>query len=241
MVLANHALSRNEDPLGKRFKRGRAESKNPWLTVVGIVAGVSHTELGVASQPEVYLPFQQNPGTTITLITRTVSDPRSLVASVRREVSALDRDLPVSNIKFMSEIVAGSVAQPRIYALLLGIFAGLALVLAAIGIYGVISYSVTQRTPEIGIRMALGAQTKNVMALIINQGIALAVVGIFLGLIVSLALTRVLASQLYGISSTDPVTFAAISVLLIFVAVTACCIPALRATKVDPMMAVRYE
>ena len=141
----------------------------------------------------------------------------------------------------MSEIVAGSVAQPRVYALLLSIFAGLALVLAAMGIYGVMSYSVTQRTPEIGIRMALGAQTKSVLALIVNQGIALAVVGIFLGLIISLVLTRVLASQLYGISSTDPVTFAAISVLLMFVAVAACYFPALRATKVDPMTAVRYE
>jgi predicted permease len=245
VVIINEAAARrfypNEDPLGKRFKQGRAESKNPWVMVVGIVGGVSHTALGVASQPEVYLPFQQNPDATITLVARTKSDPRGLAATVRREVSMLDKDLPVSNIKFMDEIVAGSVSQPRVYALLLGIFAGLALVLAAIGIYGVISYSVTQRTHEVGIRMALGAQTRDVLALIIKQGMALALVGIFLGLIVSLALTRVLASQLYGVSSTDPVTFAAISLLLIFVAVIACYIPALRATKVDPMIAVRYQ
>jgi putative ABC transport system permease protein len=245
VVIINEAAARrfypNEDPLGKRFKQGRAESRNPWVMVVGIVGGVSHTALGVASQPEVYLPFQQNPDATITLVARTRSDPRSLAATVRREVSVLDKDLPVSNVKFMDEIVAGSVSQPRVYALLLGVFAGLALVLAAIGIYGVISYSVTQRTHEVGIRMALGAQTKDVLALIIKQGMALALVGIFLGLIVSLALTRVLASQLYGVSSTDPVTFTAISLLLIFVAAIACYIPALRATKVDPLIAVRYE
>jgi putative ABC transport system permease protein len=245
VVILNEAAARRfyptEDPLGKRFKQGRAESKNPWVMVVGIVGGVSHTTLGVGSQPEVYLPFQQNPDATITLVARTKSDPRGLAAAVRREVSALDRDLPVSNLKFMDEIVAGSVSQPRVYALLLGIFAGLALILAAIGIYGVISYSVTQRTQEIGIRMALGAQSRDVLALIIKQGMALALVGILLGLLVSLALTRVLASQLYGVSSTDPWTFSAISILLMLVAILACYIPAWRATKLDPLLALRYE
>ena len=231
----------NEEPLGKRFKRGSVDSQNPWLTVVGVIGAVSHSSLQVASQPEVYLPFQQNPGLNLTLVARTSSDPKAFAGAVRREVSAMDNDLPVSNIKFMDEIVGKSVAQPRVYALLLGIFAGLALILAAIGIYGVISYSVTQRTHEIGIRMALGAQTRDVLALIIKQGMALALVGIFLGLLVSLALTRVLASQLYGVSSTDPVTYSAISLLLMFVALIACYIPALRATKVDPMIAVRYE
>ena len=231
----------NEEPLGKRFKRGSVDSQNPWLTVVGVIGAVSHSSLQVASQPEVYLPFQQNPGLNLTLVARTSSDPKAFAGAVRREVSAMDNDLPVSNIKFMDEIVGKSVAQPRVYALLLGIFAGLALILAAIGIYGVISYSVTQRTHEIGIRMALGAQTRDVLALIIKQGMALALVGIFLGLLVSLALTRVLASQLYGVSSTDPVTYSAISLLLMFVALIACYIPAQRATKVDPMIAVRYE
>jgi putative ABC transport system permease protein len=231
----------NEEPLGKRFKRGSVDSQNPWLTVVGVIGAVSHSSLQVASQPEVYLPFQQNPGLNLTLVARTSSDPKAFAGAVRREVSAIDNDLPVSNIKFMDEIVGKSVAQPRVYALLLGIFAALALILAAIGIYGVISYSVTQRTHEIGIRMALGAQTRDVLALIIKQGMALALVGIFLGLLGSLALTRVLASQLYGVSSTDPVTYSAISLLLMFIALIACYIPALRATKVDPMNAVRYE
>lgn len=231
----------NEEPLGKRFKRGRADSQNPWMTVVGLVAPVSHTSLQVAAQPEVYLPFQQNPGLNLTLVARTKSNPRAFSGVVRKEVSALDKDLPVSNIKFMDEIIGKSVAQPRVYALLLGIFAGLALILATIGIYGVMSYTVIQRTHEIGIRMALGARSADVLKLIIKQGMILGGGGVVIGLIVSFAMTRVLASQLYGITSTDPLTFAGISLVLIFVAVIACYIPAWRATKVDPMVAVRYE
>jgi putative ABC transport system permease protein len=231
----------NEDPVGKRFKRGRPDSKNPWLTIVGIVGAVSHTALESASQPEVYLPFEQNAGPNLTLVARTRSDPRAFAGAVRREVSALDKDFPVSNIKFMNEILSSSVAQPRVYALLLGIFAGLALILAAIGIYGVMSYSVTQRTHEIGIRMALGAQRGDVLKLIIKQGMILALAGIIIGLIASFALTRILASQLFGVSATDHVTFAAISILLVIVTVIACYIPAARATKVSPIVAVRYE
>jgi predicted permease len=231
----------NEDPVGKRFKRGRPDSKNPWVTIIGIVGAVSHTALEAASQPEVYLPFEQNPEPNITLVARTKSDPKAFTGAVRREVSALDKDSPVSNIKFMTEILRGSVAQPRVYALLLGIFASLALVLAAIGIYGVMSYAVIQRTHEIGIRMALGAQRNDVLKLIIKQGMTLAIAGIILGLIASFALTRIMASQLFGVSTTDHVTFAAISMLLVIVTVVACYIPAVRATKVNPMVAVRYE
>jgi putative ABC transport system permease protein len=231
----------NDEPVGKRFKRGRADSQNPWMTVVGVVGAVSHTSLQVASQPEVYLPFQQNPGLNLTLVARTRSDPKAFAGAVRREVSAIDRDLPVSNIKFMEEIIGKSVAQPRVYALLLGIFAGLALILASIGIYGVMSYSVTQRTHDIGIRMALGARPLDVLKMVIRQGMILGIAGIIIGLIVSFAVTRVLANQLYGLTATDPVTFTAISLLLMFVVLIACYIPALRATKVDPMIAVRYE
>jgi putative ABC transport system permease protein len=231
----------NEEPLGKRFKRGRADSQNPWLTVVGLVAPVSHTSLQVASQPEVYQPFQQNPGLNLTLIARTKSDPAAYAGAVRREVSALDNDLPVAHIKFMDEIIGKSVAQPRVYALLLGIFAGLALILASIGIYGVMSYTVTQRTHEIGIRMALGARPLDVVKLIVKQGMILGIAGIIIGLIVSFALTRLLASQLFGVTANDPITFIAIPLLLMFVALVACYIPAKRATKVDPMVAVRYE
>jgi putative ABC transport system permease protein len=231
----------NEEPIGKRFKRGKADSQNPWITVVGLVGAVSHTSLEVASQPEVYLPFQQNPGLNLTLIARTKSEPQAYANAVRREVSALDNDLPVSHIKFMDEIIGKSVAQPRVYALLLGIFAGLALILASIGIYGVMSYTVIQRTHEIGIRMALGARSLDVVKLIVKQGMILGIAGIIIGLIVSFALTRVLASQLFGVTANDPITFIAISLLLMFVALVACYIPAKRASKVDPMVAVRYE
>lgn len=231
----------NEDPVGKRFKVGRPDSKNPWLTIVGTVGAVSHTALEVASQPEIYLPFQQNPGTNLTLVTKTRSDPRAFSGAVRREISGLDKDFPVSNVKFMDDLIAKSVAQPRVYALLLGIFAGLALILAAIGIYGVMSYSVTQRTQEVGIRMALGAQRSDVLKLILKQGMILGLVGVIIGLLASFALTRVLSSQLYGVSSTDPMTFAGISLLLLLVVGLACSIPAFRATKVDPLIAVRYE
>ncbi len=231
----------NESPIGKRFKRGAADSRYPWWIVVGVVGSVSHTALEVASQPEMYVASQQDPAPKLTLVAKTSSDPRVLAATVRREVSALDRDLPVSNIRFMDEILARSVAQPRVYALLLGIFAGLALILAAIGIYGVMAYSVTLRTHEVGIRMALGAQRMDVLKLIIKQGMVLAIVGLIIGLVISFALTRILASQLYGVSSTDPLTFTAISLLLLLVAFIACYIPALRATRVDPMIAVRYE
>jgi putative ABC transport system permease protein len=231
----------NDEPLGKRFKRGRADSQNPWMIVVGVVGAVSHTSLQVASQPEVYLPFQQSPGLNLTLVARTRSDPKPFAGVVRREVAALDKDLPASNFKFMDEIIGKSVAQPRVYALLLAIFAGLALILASIGIYGVMSYSVTQRTHDIGIRMALGARPTDVLKLVISQGMILGISGVVIGLIVSFAVTRFLASQLYGITATDPVTFTAIAALLMLVALVACYIPARRATKVDPMIAVRYE
>ena len=230
-----------EDPIGKRFKQGRAESKNPWLTIVGVCGGVSHTALGVGAQPEIYTSFAQNPGPVITLVARTTSDPRNVAANVRGEVSALDKDLPASNIKFMDEIISGTVAQPRLYTLLLGIFAALALLLATIGIYGVMSYSVTQRTREIGIRMALGAQRGDVLKLVVKQGMFLALVGIIIGLIFSLVTTRVLASLLYGVSATDPWTFVIISILLVGITLLACLIPARKATKVDPMIALRYE
>jgi putative ABC transport system permease protein len=175
------------------------------------------------------------------LTIRTTSDPMSFVAAVRSQVSGLDKDLAVSNIATMNEIVSRSVAQPRFVLLLLGLFAALALVLAAVGIYGVMSYSVTQRTHELGIRVALGASSKDVVRLVVGQGMGLAVAGVGIGVAASLALTRVMESLLYGVSATDPVTYVVISLVLGVVAVMASVIPARRASKVDPMVALRYE
>ncbi|MDT5293950.1 MAG: putative transport system permease protein [Acidobacteriota bacterium] len=238
---AAHLLWPNEDALGKRMKKGKPDSKNPWVTVVGIVGGVSHTALGVSAQPEVYFPFPQSPSQTVTLVARTATDPKNFAAPVRREVGALDRGLPVSSIKFMDEILSGSVAQPRLYTLLIAIFAGLALLLAAIGIYGVMSYAVTQRTQEIGIRMALGAQPRDVLKLIVKQGMFLSLTAIVVGLVISFALMRVLSSLLYGVSTTDPLTFVGVPLLLAAVTALACYVPARKATKVDPLVAMRYE
>ena len=195
----------------------------------------------MGAQPEIYLPFLQSPSNTVTLVARTTTEPRAFTAAVRREVANIDHALPVSNIKFMDEIVAGTVAQPRLYALLIGIFAGLALLLAAMGIYGVMSYSVVQRTHEIGVRMALGAQRRDVMKLIVKQGMWLALVAIAIGLVLAFATTRVIQSLLFGVSSTDPVTFIGIPLLLALVMMIACYLPARKATKVDPLVAMRYE
>jgi len=172
---------------------------------------------------------------------RTESSPTSLVPAIRNEVLAMDRDQPISDAVSMEELLGSSVSKSRFSALLLSIFAGLALVLASVGIYGVMSYSVTQRSHEIGIRMALGAQRRDVVRMVVVHGMLLSLAGIAVGLVGSFALTRLLGGLLYGVSSTDPVTFAAISATLVLVALAACFIPARRASRVDPMVSLRYE
>ncbi|HKG21754.1 MAG TPA: FtsX-like permease family protein, partial [Blastocatellia bacterium] len=175
------------------------------------------------------------------LVVRTDVEPLSLAAAVREAVWGIDKDQPVSNVRTMKEVLSESIARQRFSMLLLGIFALLALVLAAVGIYGVMSYSAAQRTREIGIRMALGAQSRDVLRLAIGQGMRLALVGVAVGLIGALALTRLIESLLFGVSTTDPATFAVITILLVAVALLACYIPARRATRVDPLVALRYE
>ncbi|HEX8775381.1 MAG TPA: ABC transporter permease [Pyrinomonadaceae bacterium] len=242
VVVINETMARHywpgEDAIGKRLTMGFEKTPRE---VVGVVGDVRQNSLDVETPLAVYLPYQQFPYPGMTLVVRTVSDPASMAAAVRREVQAIDASLPVSNVRSMDEVVATSVSQRRFNMTLLGIFASVALLLSAVGIYGVMSYSVTQRTHEIGIRIALGAGSRDILRLVVGQGMLLTLIGVALGLAASLVLTRLMASLIYGVSATDPLTFAGVSLALALVALLACLIPARRATKVDPMEALRYE
>jgi putative ABC transport system permease protein len=231
----------NESPLGKRIRFGPPEDNEPWHTIVGVVGEVRSESLEVVRRRSIYVPYQQISVGDMTLTVRTATNPGSMVAAVANQVKDIDPDQPVSDVRTMSEVINRSVWQPRLYAILFGVFAAVALILASVGIYGVMSYAVTQRRNEIGIRMALGAQRRDVVKLVIVQGMAPALIGVALGIGASFTVTRVLSSLLFGVSATDPMTFAAIPLLLVSVALLACYIPARRATRVDPMVALRYE
>jgi len=232
----------NEDPVGKRIGAGRIQRPEDWIQVIGVVKDVRQFELTAEPRPQMYLSYRQagffEPRD---LVVKTDVDPTSLAATVRKAVWEIDKDQPVSNIKTMEEILLDSIARQRFSMLLLAIFAAVALVLAAVGIYGVMSYSVAQRTHEIGIRMALGAQTGAVLKLAVSYGLKLVIAGIAIGLIAAFALTRVMSTLLFGVTATDPMTFTLISLLLVCVAALASYIPARRATKVNPIIALRYE
>jgi putative ABC transport system permease protein len=212
-----------------------------WLTVVGVVADVKHTELSAEPRTEFYLSYQQTSFPSMSLVVRTASDPASLTTAIRKEVWAIDQDQPIARVETMDKLVATSVGRTRFNTLLLAVFAAVALVLSAVGVYGIMAYSVTQRTHEIGIRMALGAQTRDIFKMVIGHAMLLAVVGIGIGLTAAYFLTRVMSSLLFGVSATDPLTFAGVSLVLALVALLATYIPARRAMKVDPMIALRYE
>ncbi|HWN99499.1 MAG TPA: ABC transporter permease [Blastocatellia bacterium] len=239
-VIINQAFAERywpgEDPLGRRLSEGEG-----WLTVIGVVGDVRQSGLDQEAAPHVYAPYLQAPLRRSGVLVRTSSDPLSLVTAVRSQVSAIDPDQPIYNVHTMYELIAGSMSGRRLNLLLLGVFALTALTLASIGIYGVISYSVTQRIHEIGIRMALGAQSRDVLRLILKQGMTPVVVGMAAGIAGALGLTRVMSTLLFGVTANDPSTFAAIALLLGIVALVACYIPARRATRVDPMIALRYE
>jgi putative ABC transport system permease protein len=231
-----------EDAVGKRIAPGRIRTPEDLIQVVGVVKDVRQFELNAEPKPQMYLTYRQagffEPRD---LVVKTDVDPASLAATVRKAVWEIDKDQPVSNIQTMEEILADSIARQRFSMLLLAIFAGVALVLAGVGIYGVMSYSVAQRTHEIGIRMALGAQTSAVLKLAVGYGLKLVIAGLVIGLIAAFALTRVMSTLLFGITATDPATFTLISLLLIAVAALASYIPARRATRVNPIIALRYE
>ena len=227
----------NQDPIGKRLKAGSPD----WVTIVGIVGDVKQSGLTQPARAELFWCSMQAPITGMSLVVRAASEPTALTSAVRGEVQALDRDLPIHNVKTMGTVIAESVADQRLNMLLLGIFAGVALILSVIGIYSVMSYTTTQSTREIGIRMALGAQPMDVLKLIIGHGAMLSLIGVALGLTVAFGLTRLMVSLLYGVTATDPLTFASVPVVLIAVSLVACYLPARRAIKIDPMVALRYE
>jgi len=254
VVVVNETLARRywpgEEAVGKRFKFWRLESDTPWMTVVGVARDTKQREWIEEASNEVYLAFSQspnylrNPGAPFsyqTLVVRTATDPSMLAAAIRNAVWALEPNAPISEVAMMEQVIADETWQPRISMFLIVSFAMIALVLAAVGIYGVLSYAVTERTQEIGIRLALGASGGDVLKLLVGQGMKLAAAGVGIGLMASLALARLLKTLLYGVSATDPLTFAMVALLLAFVALVACWIPARRASKVDPMVALRYE
>jgi predicted permease len=230
----------NEDAVGKRLKRGGPQS--PWLTIVGVVRHVRYRTLEASSRVTFYWPHAQSPWSSMSLAIRTTSpDPRALAATVQREVRAVDPDQPVYKVRTMPELMADSVARRRLAMLLLAIFAGAALVLAAVGIYGVMSYTVTRRAHEMGIRMALGASRANVLRLVLGQSLVLTLAGIGLGLAGSLAMAGLISSLLFNVKSRDPLTLALVAVGLTLVALLASYLPARRATQVDPVVSLRYE
>jgi len=231
----------NEDPIGKRVAMG-GEKHPLLLTVVGVVGRVKMEGLSQDSKRvQGYFPSAQISNNGMTIVLKASGDPNQLIAAARQQVKAIDPDQPIYSIRTMDEIRAESVAPERLNLTLLSIFAGIALVLAVVGIYGVMSYSVTQRTHEIGIRMAIGAQPRDVFRMVITQGMMLALIGVGLGLIGAFGLTRLMTTMLFGVEPTDPATFAAIAVLLTVVALVACYVPGRRATKVDPVVSLRYE
>jgi putative ABC transport system permease protein len=227
------------DAVGKRIKLG--DPKNPWLTVVGVAGDVRHYGPETPANYQVYLPHRQSPSQVMTLAVRSAGDPESLAAAVRGEVWAVDKDQPVYDVKTMRQLLSASTAARRFNMLLIAVFAAVALALAVVGIYGVMSYTVAQRTREIGVRVALGAGARDIYGLIVGRGMAAAGLGVGIGLVAAYALTRVMKSLLFGVDAADPAIFAAVALLLSAVALAACYLPARRAARVDPAVALRYE
>jgi putative ABC transport system permease protein len=246
VAIINESMMRRYWPdgnaIGKRVSFGTGKSEKPiWNEIVGIVNDTRDTSLNSTPQPEVFLSLWQSPTDGIDFYLRTSGDPASLAPAAQSQIWALDHDQPVTNLSTMEVAISEDVAEPRFRTMLLGLFAVLGLALALIGIYGVISYSVSQRTHEIGIRMALGAQPGDVMRNVLWDGMKLALAGLAIGLVAAFGLTRLMMSLLFEVKPTDPVTFAGVTILLGAVSLAACYFPARRATQVDPLVALRHE
>ena len=246
VVIVNAAMAKkfwpNENPIGKQV--GLGNPTYPLMNIVGVAADVKHISLREDPGPEMYVPYTQKPYPSMSMmyvVLRTKMNPASIAAPAREAIHSVDPDLPIAEVMTLSTIRDNAMAQPRFLMLLLASFGVLALVLACIGMYGVISYSVMQRTSEIGVRMALGAQRGNIFKMVLSQGARLAILGILIGLVAAFGFTRLMESFLYGVPPTDPLTFVGVSLLLALVALLACYLPARRATRVDPLIALRYE
>jgi predicted permease len=245
VALVDNAAARrfwpNEDPVGRRVKFGGRGSQAPWMTIVGVVGDIKSEGFDQPEQPHIYVSALQSPGYAMAVYLRAEGDPSSLTQALRREVQAVDPNLPVFGERTMDDVVATSLAQRRFALQVVGGFGVLALLLAGVGVYGVVAYSVSQRTREIGIRLALGASNGAILRWVFGQGMKLTLFGMAAGLVGAFALTRLLRGLLFGVSASDPVTYAGLALLLAAVALLACYIPARRATKVDPMVALRHE
>jgi putative ABC transport system permease protein len=218
-----------------------AGAENPWMTVVGVVGDVRFKSLDSPPTLAVFHPHAQQTWRQMAFAVRTEGPPSSLISAIRREIAAIDREQPVYNMTPLETMLEGSIATPRFHAVLILGFAVLALALAVVGAYGVMSYSVGQRTQEIGIRIALGAKQKDVLRMVLQDGMKLTLAGVIIGSLAALGLTRLMASLLFGVSATDPLTFTVVPIVLVIVALAACYVPARRAMRVDPMVALRYE
>jgi len=249
VAIINETMARQywpgENALGRRFKLGDPDDKKaPWIQIVGIVGDIRQMGLDEPVKAEMYFPYQQD--RTIwyiprDLAIRTTGDTATLVGSVRQAIREVDPDQPVSNIATMAEVLGTEAAQRRMGMIMLVGFAALALLLASLGIYGVLAYFVTQHTSEIGVRQALGATPRNILFLVLKKGMGLTLLGVVIGLACSFALTRLMSSLLFGVKASDPLTFLMVPVVLGAVALFACLIPARRATRIDPLVALRYE
>jgi putative ABC transport system permease protein len=231
------------DALGKRFKLGAIDENIPWIRVIGVAEDVRQLSLTVIPRPAMYFPATQDPDVDDTLRDWVVRAPNApaLMPSIRKTFASIDPTLPISRVKTMEQILSAYLGPQRFELSLVGLFGFAGLILAAVGIFGVTSYSVARRTHEIGVRIALGAQRRDVLRLILGQGTRLALWGVGIGVLAALGLTRLMSSLLYGVSASDPLTFAGVAILLTVVALSACYIPARRAMHVDPMVALRYE
>jgi putative ABC transport system permease protein len=233
----------NEDPIGKRiwFYENDPRGNKRWREIVGIVGHVKREGLDQEASVQYYLPHRQSPTSNVVLSVRTVAEPESMTTAVRGVIQSVDKELPVYSVRTMERMMADSTSQRRFATILLGVFALVALILASVGLFGVMSYTVAQRRHEIGIRMALGAQTLDVLELIIRQGMILVLTGVAIGLMAAFGLTRLMKAMSFDISETDKTTFVTIPLLLAVVAMLACYLPARRATKVDPLIALRSK